>query len=45
MKETQITVRLTSDQKEALRDKAAKAGLDISAYVRIMVLRDLGLIK
>lgn len=45
MKERQITARLTSDQKEALRDMTAKVGLDISAYVKIMVLRDLGLIK
>lgn len=45
MKEAQITVRMTVEQKETLREKAENTGLDISAYVRILILKDLGLIK
>ena len=45
MKDAYIHIRITQGQKEVLTAKAEAAGLNLSEYVRILVLRDLEIIK
>lgn len=44
MKDVTITVRLTSDQKKLLAEKAASLGMLTSEYVRLLVMKDLKLV-
>jgi hypothetical protein len=39
-KEEAIRVRVTADQKRALADRAAREGLDVSAWLRSLGLRE-----
>lgn len=43
-KEESIRVRVTAQQKEALSDRAAREGLDLSAWLRSLGLREVGLV-
>ncbi len=45
MKDAIVTIRFTPEQKDALKKAANESGMDVSNYVRIMVLRALKLIK
>lgn len=43
-KEALIQVRVTTEQKERLTAAAEEAGLDLSSWLRVIVLREAGLI-
>ena len=45
MKDAIVTIRFTPEQKDALKKAAHASGMDVSKFVRIMVLRALKLIK
>jgi uncharacterized protein (DUF1778 family) len=44
-KNAPITIRLTEPQKEMLEKAAEEAGLNVSEYVRLLVLKDLKIVK
>lgn len=41
-KEDSVRIRLTAEQKETLTKTASKAGLDLSAWLRSLALREAG---
>ena len=41
MKDTNVTIRLSQDIKERLKEKAEKLGMSISEYVRHLIIIDL----
>jgi len=41
-KESSVRIRLTDEQKETLTKAAAKAGLDVSGWMRSIALREAG---
>lgn len=41
MKDTNVTIRLSQDIKERLKEKAKKLGMSISEYVRHLIIIDL----
>ncbi len=45
LKEETLRIRVTAVQKEALTRAAANAGLDLSAWLRILALRAAGLLE
>lgn len=45
IKEATIAIRILLSQKEMLQIKADEAGLSLSAYVRVLILKDLGVVK
>lgn len=44
-KSVQLGVRFTVEQKELLEKVASEAGMNMSEYVRVLVLKALGIIK
>jgi predicted DNA binding CopG/RHH family protein len=41
MKEKQINIRITEDVKKRLESKSSKFGMNVSQYVRYIVMKDL----
>ena len=44
-KEEMLRIRVTSEQKKAFMEAAARAGLDLSAWLRVVALRAAGLLE
>ena len=45
VKDAIITLRLTPEHKELLQKKAKESGMQVSEYIRILILKDLGIVK
>ena len=45
MKDAMVVIRLTMEQKEKLQEVASDAGMHLSEYIRMLVLKDLQIIK
>jgi antitoxin component of RelBE/YafQ-DinJ toxin-antitoxin module len=45
MKDATITVRILAEHKEQLQAKAVIMGMSVSEYLRMLALKDLGIIK
>jgi len=41
IKEKDILIRISSDLKEQIKEKAEKIGLNLSAYIRMLIIKDL----
>lgn len=44
-KEEMVRLRVTKEQKKAFTEAAARAGLDLSAWLRVVALRAAGLLE
>jgi len=40
-KEKDILIRISSDLKEQIKEKAKKIGLSLSSYIRMLIINDL----
>lgn len=41
IKEKDILIRINSELKKKLQEKATKIGLSLSAYIRVLIIKDL----
>jgi predicted DNA binding CopG/RHH family protein len=41
IKEKDILIRISSDLKKQIKEKAEKIGLSLSAYIRTLIIKDL----
>ncbi len=45
LKDDMVRVRVTADQKRAMQDAADRAGLEVSAWLRQLALREAGALR